>query len=102
VAVAQEEHGWLSPELMQFVADTWACPRRGAGGHDVLQHVQPAPVGKFKITSAPTCRASWSTAAGKRCRHLKQKLGIDFGETTPTASSPCKKANAWAPAAMRR
>ena len=65
------------------VAGTWHGADRGARGHDLLQHVQPAARWAPSSTSAPTCRAScatdrvlWNTCA---------KLGIGPAAPRPTA-----------------
>jgi hypothetical protein len=60
-------------------------PRHGADGGlrsgELLQHVRPAPVGKYKITVCTNlpCALSGGVHAAD---YLKQKLGIDFNETT--------------------
>ena len=80
--VAQEEHGWLSNELMQHVADYLRIP--------AVQVLEVAtfynmynlkPVGKYKLmvcTNLP-CALSGGVAAAE---YLKEKLGVGFGETT--------------------
>jgi NADH-quinone oxidoreductase subunit E len=44
------------------------------------------PVGKFKMTVC-TCLPCALRAAPRPAEYLKEKLGIDFNETTPTAAS---------------
>jgi NADH-quinone oxidoreductase subunit E len=55
---------------------------RGARGHDLLQHVQPAARwGKYKLnvcTNLPCQLRRWRQAL----HHLEHKLGISMGETT--------------------
>ncbi len=81
--IAQEEHGWLSNELMQHVADYLKIP--------AVQVLEVAtfynmynlkPVGKYKLTVCTNlpCALSGGVDAAD---YLKKKLGINFGETTP-------------------
>ena len=51
LAIAQEEHGWLSPEIMQFVADYLGRPA-GAVQEVATCYTMynTSPVGKHKIT----------------------------------------------------
>ena len=60
------------------------------------------PVGKYKLTHLhqPAVRAA--RARAEAAEHLKQKLGIGFGETTADGCSRSRKASASAPAATRR
>ena len=51
LAVAQEEHGWLSPELMQFVADYIGMPPVAVQEVATFYTMfETKPVGKHKIT----------------------------------------------------
>jgi NADH-quinone oxidoreductase subunit E len=51
LAVAQEEHGWLSPELMQFVADYLGMPAVAVQEVATFYTMyELKPVGKHKIT----------------------------------------------------
>lgn len=80
--IAQEEHGWLSNELMQCVADYLRIP--------AVQVLEVAtfynmynlkPVGKYKLmvcTNLPCALSGGVDAAD----YLKEKLGVGFGETT--------------------
>ena len=87
LAIAQDEHGWLSPEVMDAVAGYLGhAAGRRVRGRDVLQHVQPEAAGRFKITICTNlpCALSGATRAAE---HLKHKLGIGFGETTADGHS---------------
>jgi NADH-quinone oxidoreductase subunit E len=67
LAVAQEEHGWLSPDLMQFVADYLSMP----------------PVAVQEVATFYTMyELGPDGGSDSAAEYLKQKLGIDFGETT--------------------
>lgn len=80
--IAQTEAGWLSTELIAYVADYLEIPP--------VQLFEVAsfygmynlkPVGKYKLavcTNLP-CALSGGVATAD---YLKQKLGIGFGETT--------------------
>src|SRR5215813_1747349 len=65
LTIAQEEHGYLSSETLDFVAE----------------YLGMAPVGKHKLcicTNLPCALAGANDAAA----HLKSKLGIDWNDTT--------------------
>ncbi|MET5011980.1 NAD(P)H-dependent oxidoreductase subunit E, partial [Burkholderia pseudomallei] len=86
LAVAQEEHGWLSPELMQFVAGYLGMPAIAVQEVATFYTMyELAPVGKHKITLCTTlpCQLGPHGGAEATADYLTQKLGIDFGETTP-------------------
>ena len=60
------------------------------------------PVGRYKITICTNLPCALSGAI-EAAEHLKAKLGIGFGETTPDGRvHAARKASAWAPAATRR
>ena len=85
LAVAQEEHGWLSPELMQFVADYLGMPAVAVQEVATFYTMyEMAPVGKHKITLCTNlpCQLGPDGGSESAAEYLKQKLGIDFGETT--------------------
>ena len=89
LAIAQDEQGWLSNEIMDVVADG---PRHAAGGgvrgRDVLQHVQPRA--RRASTSSRICTNLPCALSGAReaARHLKQKLGVTAStRPPPTAAS---------------
>ncbi|MDE1182729.1 NADH-quinone oxidoreductase subunit NuoE [Paraburkholderia sp.] len=85
LAVAQEEHRWLSPDLMQFVADYLGMPAVAVQEIATFYTMyETSPVGKHKITLCTNlpCQLGPDGGADKAAEYLKQKLGIDFGETT--------------------
>ncbi len=80
--IAQVEHGWCSPEVMEAVAKVLDMPaiavREVATFYNMFD---TKPVGKHKITvctNLPCVLGGGVVAAD----YLKQKLGIDFNETT--------------------
>ncbi len=83
MTIAQEEKGWLSPELMQEIADYLKVPVTG------IQEVasfyslfNTHPVGKYKLSICNNLPCEMS-GSEKLANYLKEKLGIGFGETTP-------------------
>ena len=82
LAIAQDEAGWLSPEVMQDVAAYLEMPAiavQEVATFYTMYNI--APVGKFKISVCTNLPCQLS--GGDRAAHyLKQKLGVDFRETT--------------------
>jgi NADH-quinone oxidoreductase subunit E len=82
LAHAQVELGWLSPETMQEVADYIGMPAIAVQEVATFYNMYNLkPVGKHKITVCTNlpCALSNGERAGQ---YLKQKLGIDYRETT--------------------
>jgi NADH-quinone oxidoreductase subunit E len=83
LAIAQDEKGWLAPETMDFVANYLGMPPVAV--YEVASFYamyNRQPVGKYKITICTNLPCALSDAV-KSAEHLKAKLGIGFGETTP-------------------
>ena len=83
LAIAQEEHGWLSTEAIEFVANYLGMPPIAA--YEVASFYNMydlKPVGKYKLTVCTNlpCMLSGGVDAGE---YLKSKLGIGYNETTP-------------------
>src|SRR5574343_555342 len=82
LAHAQVELGCVSPEVMQELADYIRMPAIAVQEVATFYNMyNTKPVGKHKIsvcTNLP-CALSGGVAAGE---YLKQKLGIDYRETT--------------------
>lgn len=82
LAIGQDELGWVSPELMQEVADYLEMPsiavQEVASFYNMF-NVKPTGKHKLTICTNLPCALSGSTKAAE---YLKQKLGIDFRETT--------------------
>ncbi|MBC7514536.1 MAG: NADH-quinone oxidoreductase subunit NuoE [Herminiimonas sp.] len=82
LAIAQDEQGWLSPEVMQDVADYLGMPAiavQEVATFYTMYNVNP--VGKFKISVCTNLPCALS-GGEKAAQYLKQKLGIDYRETT--------------------
>ena len=83
LAIAQDEQGWLPPETMDFVASYLGMP--AVAVYEVATFYamyNRKPVGRYKITICTNLPCALQDAA-KAALHLKRKLGIGFGETTP-------------------
>ena len=82
LAIAQEEKGWLAPETIEFVAKYLdMAPMAAYEVASFYNMYNLEPVGKFKLsvcTNLP-CALSGGVHAAE---YIKQKLGIDFNETT--------------------
>ncbi len=83
LTIAQDEKGWLSPEIMQEVADYLGVPAVAiAEVASFYSMFNTRPVGKYKI--AVCCNLPCEmTGSDQAANYLKRKLGIGFGETTP-------------------
>jgi len=91
LAFAQDEHGWLSTEIMDAVAGYLGMPPVAVyevATFYTMYNVKPQ--GRFKITVCTNlpCALSGANAAAE---HLKQKLGVGFGETTPDGKFTLKE-----------
>jgi NADH-quinone oxidoreductase subunit E len=82
LAIAQREHRWLSPEMIQFVADYLEMPAIAVQEVATFYTMyETTPVGQHKITLCTNlpCQLRDADATAE---YLKQKLGIGFNETT--------------------
>lgn len=80
--IAQEEKGWLSSEIIAFVADRLGmAPMAVFEVASFYNMYDLAPVGRYKLTVCTNlpCALSGGVHAAD---YLKEKLGIDFNETT--------------------
>ena len=82
LAIAQHERGYLSPEVMAFVAQYLGMPPIAV--EEVASFYtmyDTAPVGKYKVvicTNLPCALRGANEAAD----HLKKRLGVGFNETS--------------------
>ena len=82
LAIAQDEHGWLPPELQQEVADYLRMPAiavQEVATFYAMYNLKP--LGKHKITICTNLPCALS-GGEKAAHYLKQKLGIDYRDTT--------------------
>ena len=89
--IAQQEKGWLSRETIGYVARYLDMPEMAA--YEVASFYNMydlAPVGKYKVTVCTNlpCALSGGVHAAD---YVKQKLGIDFNETTPDGKFTLKE-----------
>ncbi len=82
LAIAQDEKGWLTPEVMQDVATYLGMPAiavQEVATFYAMYNLKP--LGKHKITICTNlpCALSGGEAAAN---YLKEKLGVDFQGTT--------------------
>ena len=98
--IAQDEKGWLSTETMDEVAKVLQMPPVAV--YEVatfysMYNLQP--MGKYKITlcTCLPCGLQGALAAGD---HLREKLGIDFNETTPDGRFTLKEGECMGACAM--
>ena len=82
LAIAQDEKGWVSNEVIEDVAAYLGMPAIAAyevaSFYNMYDTSQP---GRFKL-SVCTCLPCALRDGGKAGEYLKAKLGIDYNETT--------------------
>ncbi|MBS0321446.1 MAG: NADH-quinone oxidoreductase subunit NuoE [Proteobacteria bacterium] len=82
LAIAQDEHGWLSTPVMDAVAEKLAMP--AVAVYEVATFYTMynlAPVGRYKLTVCTNLPCALSGGA-HAAEHLGKTLGIGFNETT--------------------
>ncbi len=80
--IAQMEKGWLKPELIEYVAHYLDMPPIAAFEVATFYNMYDTqPVGRHKITVCTNLPCALR-GANEIAAHLKEKLGIGFGETT--------------------
>ena len=100
LAIAQDEHGWLSAEVIDAVARYLGMPTIAV--YEVASFYSMynlKPTGRFKLTICTNlpCALQGATAAAE---HLKQRLGIGFGETTGDGKFTLKEGECMGACAM--
>ena len=98
--IAQDEKGWLSTETMDDVAGYLGMPPVAV--YEVATFYTMynlRPTGKFKITLC-TCLPCGLQGALAAADHLREKLGIDFNETTPDGRFTLKEGECMGACAM--
>jgi NADH-quinone oxidoreductase subunit E len=82
LAIAQDEKGWLAPEVMQDIADYIGMPAIAVQEVATFYNMYNLkPLGKHKITICTNLPCTLS-GGEKAAHHLKEKLGVDYRETT--------------------
>ncbi len=91
LAIAQDEKGWLPRDIIEYVARYLGMPPIAV--YEVASFYNMydlAPVGKYKLTVCTNlpCALSGGVHAAD---YVKEKLGIDFNETTPDGQFTLKE-----------
>lgn len=82
LAIAQDETGWLAPEVMQDIADYIGMPAIAVQEVATFYNMYNLkPLGKQKITICTNLPCALS-GGEKAAHYLKEKLGVDYRETT--------------------
>jgi len=100
LVIAQDEKGWLATEVMDFVAQYLGMPPVAV--YEVATFYSMynlKPVGRHKLTicTCLPCGLQGSLAAAD---HLRDKLGINFNETTPDGRFTLKEGECMGACAM--
>jgi NADH-quinone oxidoreductase subunit E len=98
--IAQDEKGWLATETLDYVAQVLEMPPVAV--YEVatfynMYNLEPAA--QYKLTIC-TCLPCGLQGALDAADHLKQKLGIDFNETTPDGRFTLKEGECMGACAM--
>jgi NADH-quinone oxidoreductase subunit E len=98
--IAQDEKGWLATETMDQVAEYLGRPPVAV--YEVATFYSMynlKPTGKYKLTlcTCLPCGLQGALAAGD---HLREKLGIDFNETTADGRFTLKEGECMGACAM--
>lgn len=82
LALAQDECGWGSPEVMQDLADYIGMPAIAVQEVATFYNMYDLkPIGKHKVTICTNLPCALS-GGEKAAAYLKEKLGIDYRQTT--------------------
>jgi NADH-quinone oxidoreductase subunit E len=98
--IAQDEMGWLSTETMDAVAQYLGMPPVAV--YEVASFYTMynlKPTGKYKITLC-TCLPCGLQGALAAADHLREKLGIDFNETSEDGRFTLKEGECMGACAM--
>jgi NADH-quinone oxidoreductase subunit E len=91
LAIAQDEHGWLSTGVMDAVArHLGMAPVAVYEVASFYAMYNLAPTGRFKLTICTNLPCALQGADGAAL-HLKARLGIGFGETTADGAFTLKE-----------
>jgi len=100
LVIAQDEKGWLSDDTIRFVAEYLGMPPVAV--YEVATFYSMynlEPLGRHKITLC-TCLPCGLQGALAAADHLREKLGIDFNETTPDGRFTLKEGECMGACAM--
>jgi NADH-quinone oxidoreductase subunit E len=100
LVIAQDEKGWLSSEVMDYVAGYLGMPPVAVYEVATFYSMYNLhEVGRFKLTLC-TCLPCGLQGALDAADHLREKLGIDFNETTPDGRFTLKEGECMGACAM--
>jgi NADH-quinone oxidoreductase subunit E len=98
--VAQDENGWLSTEIMDFVARYLGmAPVAVYEVASFYTMYNREPAGKYKLTIC-TCLPCGLQGSLDAADHLKRRLGIGFNETTADGRFTLKEGECMGACAM--
>ena len=82
LAIAQDETGWLAPDVMQDIADYLGMPAIAVQEVATFYNMYNLkPIGKFKISVCTNLPCALS-GGEKAAEYLKHKLGVNYREAT--------------------
>jgi NADH-quinone oxidoreductase subunit E len=91
LAIAQDEHGWVSKEVIEAVAEYLGMPPIAVYEVATFYAMYDiSPVGRHKITVCTNLPCALS-GGNRAAKHLQAKLGIGFNETTPDGEFTLKE-----------
>ena len=98
--IAQDEKGWLSSELMDYVARYLDMPPVAVYEVATFYSMYNLErLGRHKLTIC-TCLPCGLQGALDAADHLRERLGIDFNETTPDGRFTLKEGECMGACAM--
>jgi NADH-quinone oxidoreductase subunit E len=98
--IAQDEKGWLSTEIMDEVAGYLGMPPVAVYEVATFYSMYNLhPTGKYKLTLC-TCLPCGLQGALEAADHLRNRLGIDFNETTSDGRFTLKEGECMGACAM--
>ncbi len=98
--IAQDEKGWLSTEMMDFVAQVLGMAPVAVYEVATFYNMYDLkPVGKYKLTIC-TCLPCGLQGSLDAADHLKRRLGVGFNETTADGRFTLKEGECMGACAM--
>jgi NADH-quinone oxidoreductase subunit E len=100
LTIAQDEKGWLSSETMDYVAHYLGMPPvqvYEVASFYTMYNLKQTGTYKLTICTCLPCGLQGALAAAD---HLRDKLGVDFNETTPDGHFTLKEGECMGACAM--
>ncbi len=100
LSIAQDEKGWLSSETMDCVAEYLGMAPVAVyevASFYTMYNLKPAGTYKLTLCTCLPCGLQGALAAAD---HLRDKLGIDFNQTTPDGHFTLKEGECMGACAM--